>query len=150
MVQTRRGVLVTLFLVAIALISAQPSAAASFDCSSKCTPSSDCSTTCRLYGMGPVPHPEDIWGTCGEYGTCDAPCVPNFRPVAEEPIGVFEYFPWDGGCLVYEVMEVTHSDLNECGDPDFTACFTRLIGGHEDGFCCAAHYNCYGAQSCAY
>lgn len=150
MIQTRRGALVTLFLVAVALISALPSAAAPFDCSVKCTPSSDCSTVCRLYGLGPTFHPEDIWGTCGEYGTCDVPCVPNFQRVSQEPVGVFEYYPGGGSCLVYEVMEVTNSDLNQCGDPDFTTCYTRLIGGSEDGFCCGVRYLCYGAQSCPY
>lgn len=147
MIHCRRTVLVTLLLVAGALLWAQPSFAASFDCSEKCTPSSDCSTTCRLYGMGPWPHPEDIWGTCGEYGTCDYPCVPDFQAVSEHPIGVWEVYPASGGCDVYETMEVTFSDVNECGDPDYTGCYNRQIG-HRAGFCCTLYFNCYGVQGC--
>jgi hypothetical protein len=142
-----------LALAAAVLLPQTAAAGLNINCSEKCTASSDCSTPCRLYGSGPL-HPDDVWGTCGDYGVCDYPdpgCTPNWVAVSESTLGVYDlqdYFN-PPACEVREVVEVTFTDTNGCGDPDWTGCYERQIGYEPSGFCCGVYWACFGPRGCA-
>ncbi len=111
-------------------------------CSWMCTPTSPCDREC---------WDGSVQTTCGDYGVCvSGTCYPNWTPISETVIGVFDRqdvfnLP---ACEVLEVVRVTWTDTNDCGDPDWTSCYHRQIGYNEDGFCCGVYWSCFGPRGC--
>ena len=109
-------------------------------CSWMCSSTAPCDRECWDGG---------VQTTCGEYGLCvSGTCYPNWVPVSETVIGVFDRWPYPPACQVLEVVEVTWTDTNDCGDPDQTSCYHRYIGSNPDGFCCGVYWACFGPRGC--
>jgi hypothetical protein len=113
-------------------------------CSWTCTPSSSCDTECI--------DDNDNQTTCGGYGVCGGgTCTPHWVAVSETVIGVYDRqdFLNPPACEVREVVEVTWTDTNGCGNPNWTSCYERVIGYEPSGFCCGVYYSCFGPRGCA-
>ena len=141
----------SLLLVLCGLVTgflATPSASAQIlACSNVCTPTSDCSETCKVPGA----PPEQRWITCGEYGECayqPPPCSPNWVVTSSQPIGGFAVYDYYGigTCDYYGVYLLTWHDANNCGDPDYQAC-ANLEHYHRDDHLCCSFWYC-GGNTC--
>jgi len=144
---------VTLTVVAVVALLAPSPAAAAGQCSSVCTPSTQCWKLCRD-GYG-----EESFTTCGEYGICDdgggggggGGCTPNYQVISTTAIGSFQvnYYSPTTHCDFIVLYQNTWHDQNQCaGSSDYTTCFYQTQASRPDLFCCYYYY-CFGQTTCS-
>jgi hypothetical protein len=78
-------------------------------------------------------------------GNCYTPCHADWQVASSTAVVGFqqEYYSPDS-CDYIVGFLVTYTDVNDCGEPDFTACQYSTQGSRSDHLCCNYWY-CWGS-----